>query len=123
MKKDTKKWIPASEKLSAINDYLTGRGSFQEIAKLYNVSHVTVMNWVNAKDDIINECRACAIMFPYETQENSLGEDAVNGNRYSLREQNRRLLKDEKRLRYRVSYLESLLEINGIKENNIAKKK
>ena len=62
-------------------------------------------------------------MFPYETQENSLGEDAVNGNRYSLREQNRRLLKDEKRLRYRVSYLESLLEINGIKENNIAKKK
>ena len=123
MKKDTKKWIPASEKLSAINDYLTGRGSFKEIAKLYNVSHVTVMNWVNAKDDIINECRACAIMFPYETQENSLGEDAVNGNRYSLREQNRRLLKDEKRLRYRVSYLESLLEINGIKENNIAKKK
>ena len=123
MKKDTKKWIPASEKLSAINDYLTGRGSFQEIAKLYNVSHVTVMNWVNAKDDIINECRACAIMFPYETQENSLGEDAVNGNRYSLREQNRRLLKDEKRLRYRVSYVESLLEINGIKENNIAKKK
>jgi len=123
MKKDTKKWIPASEKLSAINDYLTGRGSFQEIAKLYNVSHVTVMNWVNAKDDIINECKACAIMFPYETQENSLGEDAVNGNRYSLREQNRRLLKDEKRLRYRVSYLESLLEINGIKENNIAKKK
>ena len=123
MKKDTKKWIPASEKLSAINDYLTGRGSFQEIAKLYNVSHVTVMNWVNAKDDIINECKACAIMFPYETQENSLGEDAVNGNRYSLREQNRRLLKDEKRLRYRVSYVESLLEINGIKENNIAKKK
>lgn len=123
MKKDTKKWIPASEKLNAINDYLTGRGSFYELAKLYNVSHVTVMNWLNAKDDIIKECKACAIMFPQEPLNDSLGEDDMNRNRCSLLEEKRRLLREEKRLRYRVAYLESLLKINGINEKDIAKKK
>lgn len=123
MKKDTKKWIPASEKLSAINDYLTGKGSFYELGKLYNVSHVTVMNWLNAKDDIINECKACAILFPQEPLDDSLGEDNMNRNRRSLLEEKRRLLRDEKRLKYRVAYLESLLKINGIIEKDIAKKK
>jgi len=123
MKKNTKKWIPASEKLNAINDYLSGRGSFKEIAKIYNVSHVTVMNWFNAKDDIINECKACAIMFPEEVQNKSVGDISMGENRQAIIEENRRITKDERRLRYRISYLESLLELNGIQEKNIAKKK
>jgi hypothetical protein len=89
MKKDTKKWIPASEKLNAINDYLTGKGTFYELAKLYNVSHVTVMNWLNAKDDIINECKACAILFPQEPLDDSLGEDDMKRSRCSLLEEKR----------------------------------
>jgi hypothetical protein len=92
MKNDTKKWISASEKLNAINDYLTGRGNFYDLAKLYNVSHVTVMNWVNSKDDIINECKACAILFPQEPLDDSLGDDDMKRSRCSLLEEKRRLL-------------------------------
>lgn len=43
MKKDTKKWVSAGDKL-AIYDYMDDRGDFNDLARLYNVSHVTVMN-------------------------------------------------------------------------------
>lgn len=123
MKKDTKKWVPASEKLGAINDYLSGLGNFHELAKLYNVSHVTVMNWANSKDDIINECKACAIMFPNESQQDSIGAIDMDGNRNSSREAMRQIIQEEKRLKHRIAYLESLLEVVGVRERDISKKR
>lgn len=38
------------------------------------------MNRLKFKDDIINECKACAIIFPYKAQKDSLGDDAMKGN-------------------------------------------
>lgn len=80
------------------------------------------MNWFKSKENIINECKSCAIRFPKEVQKDSLGDVFVSENKYSLLKENRQIIREERRQRYGIAYLESLLKLTGIREKDIAKK-
>ena len=128
MYKAKKPQLMVSQKLSAIEDYLEGRGSYQEIAEAYNVSHVTVLNWVTQKDSLIAECLECARMYPEALNLSiaSEGESPTklsNEKQLELLKENRRLKIEESRKEDHIAYLESLLELNNIDPTKISKKK
>jgi transposase-like protein len=128
MYKAKKPQLMVSQKLSAIEDYLEGRGSYQEIAEAYNVSHVTILNWVAQKDSLIAECLECARMYPEALNLSivSEGESPTklsNEKQLELLKENRRLKIEESRKEDHIAYLESLLELNNIDPNKMSKKK
>ena len=130
MKKDRKRWLPASTKIAAVEEYTSGHISLRSAAKKYNVSHVTIINWVNSKDALLCECQDSAkllegigepqnvtITGPPTGACMSAGKD-----RKALLEENRRLRKENEYLMHRLAYMESLAHLMGFTVDKVIKK-
>jgi hypothetical protein len=102
--------------------------TYQEIAEAYNVSHVTILNWVTQKDSLIAECIECARIYPEALNLSiaSEGESPTklsNEKQLELLKENRRIKIEDSRKKDHIAYLESLLELNNIDPTKISKKK
>jgi len=60
MNKDPKRNLPVYIKINAIMDYTEGKMAKRAIAEKYGVSHVSIINWVKEKDNLLQECRESA---------------------------------------------------------------
>jgi hypothetical protein len=95
------------------------------LGQLYGVTHVSILNWVKQKDAILAECRECARIVPGAgSPGEAIGMARRDGeNVDGLLRENRRLRKESSRQEDRIAYLESLLELSGIDERLVRKKK
>jgi transposase-like protein len=131
MKKDSKKWVPASVKVAAIADYKSKAMSLKSVAQKYKVCHVSILNWTKEKDLILQECRESAKLFPVfdsvtgNSRRLSLQEEPMpKGNsRESLLAEIKALRQEKAFLADKVAYLEALATEEGRPVADAAKKK
>lgn len=128
--KDPKKNLPAYIKINAILDYTEGKMAKKAIARKYGVSHVSIINWVKAKDALLQECRESARLLeglglPLGTQPlKPLQEEPMQTekDRTALLAENRKLRKENEYLAHRIAYMESLANLMGFNLGNTRKK-
>lgn len=130
MQKDPKKNLPAYIKINAIMDYTEGKMAKRAIAEKYGVSHVSIINWVNEKDKLLQECRESARLLeglglpaggqplePLQEAPMQTGKD-----RAALLAENRKLRKENEYLVHRIAYMESLAKVMGFNPGSTRKK-
>lgn len=121
MKHNQKRNLPAYIKIRAIIDYTEGKMAKRAIAEKYGVSHVSIINWVREKDNLLHECRESARLLeglglPGDGQPSDPSQEApmrMENNRAALLTENRSLRKENEYLSYRMAYMESLARLMG----------
>jgi len=130
MKKNPKKNLPAYIKIRAIIDYTEGKLAKKAIAEKYGVSHVSIINWVKCKDNLLHECRESARLLeglglPRDGQPMNPSQEApmrMEKNRAALLAENRILRNENEYLSHRMAYMESLAKLMGFNLGSTRKK-
>ena len=130
MNKDPKRDLPAYIKINAIMDYTEGKMAKRAIAEKYGVSHVSIINWVKEKDNLLQECRESARLLegfglPLGNQPLEPLLEApmqTEKDRAALLAENRKLRKENEYLVHRIAYMESLAKLMGFNLGNTRKK-
>jgi transposase-like protein len=130
MTKESRKNLPAYIKMHAIMDYTEGKMAKRAIAEKYGVSHVSIINWVKEKDQLLRECRESAKLLeglglPLGSQPLESPQEApmqMEKDRTALLAENRRLRKENEYLTHRIAYMESLAKLMGFNLGSTRKK-
>ena len=130
MNKDPKRNLPVYIKINAIMDYTEGKMAKRAIAEKYGVSHVSIINWVKEKDNLLQECRESARLLegfglPLGNQPLEPLLEApmqTEKDRAALLAENRKLRKENEYLVHRIAYMESLAKLMGFNLGNTRKK-
>ena len=128
--KQRKKWLAASTKIAALAEYQSKSLSLRAVARKYDVTHVTILNWAKDKDCILQECRESAKLFP--------AFDSISGRLHPLSEPEEQMAKGKSQktllaeikalkqenayLADKVAYLEALATLEGIPASTAVKK-
>jgi transposase-like protein len=130
MRVNPKKNLPAYVKINAIMDYFDGKMAKRAIAEKYGVSHVSIINWVKEKDDLLRECKESARLLeglglPVASQPLEPPREAsmqTEKDRATLLAENRKLRKENEYLTHRIAYMESLAQLMGFNLGGTRKK-
>lgn len=133
MSKSRRKQYPASVKIAAIADYCSKTMSMKAVGDKYGVTHVTILNWVKEKEEILQECKESAKLFPVfdlvtgdPRQMQDTGELALNLKKKTARtlEQELKAVREENAyLTDKLAYMEALFSLEGIPVGEVDKKK
>jgi len=133
MSKSRRKQYPASVKVAAIADYCSKTMSQKAVGNKYGVSHVTIINWMKEKEQILQECKDSAKLFPVfdlvtgnPRQIPDMEELALKVNQKTpeaLKQELKALREENAYLTDKLAYMEALFSLEGIPVGKVGKKK
>lgn len=133
MSKSRKRHYPASVKVAAIADYCSKTMSMKAVGEKYGVSHVTIINWMNEKEQILQECKDSAKLFPVFDTVTGIPRQLPNAEELALKARQKTpeaLFQELKEVQEKnayltdkLAYLEALFALEGIPVGQVDKKK